>query len=332
MKPMNMKSLAELCGVSVSTVSKAFSGCRDIGEETRERIFAEARKHGCYDHYNKERFGKRVIAVIMPEREGDYYNTFLNYLEREIDARDAIMTVSVSRFSQEKCLELYTYYTEYCKADGVLVIDSATPLVNPRKVPTVAVGIGKSNEYVTWLRLKFSDGIRQAVEHLKAQGHKEIGFVGEPLTGAKLEQLRHALRQSGLPVCEEYFKVSAYRFEEAGVDAVTQWIASGEVLPTAIVAGYDHIAIGVIRALRQNGYRVPEDVAVLGMDDIRASSYPENSLSTVRTRFEELSTYMVDVLMQKIGNPHYCPKEISVTASEFIPRDSTRCLDKKDWQ
>lgn len=320
---MNMRTLAKLCGVSVSAVSKAFSGSKEISESTRQHIFAVARENGCFDLYNKNKIPKKVIAVITPETGSEYYTTLLEHLEREIEARDALMMVSVSHFSADRVRELFAYYTDYIRVDGIVLTDHGYVPTNPRKTPTVALTVKSVGEHMTPIWVHLDRGIEEAMAYLKQNGHTEVGFAGEMLTQSKMESCKRAMRHLGLPVREGYFHVSRQRFEEAGIEAVEALLATGEPLPTAIVAAYDYIAIGVIRALRQYGYRVPEDVSVIGMDDIRLASYPETSLSTVHTRFECICREAVEVLMRKIENRHWQPRNTLVVDSEFIPRASS---------
>lgn len=96
---MNLETLAKLAEVSVGTVSKAFSGSKEISEDTKERIFALAKEHGCFDKYNKNRFDKKVIAVICPELNSEYYSATVTLLNREITLRGGIMSVSTTDFS-----------------------------------------------------------------------------------------------------------------------------------------------------------------------------------------------------------------------------------------
>ena len=99
---MNLNTLAKLCGVSAATVSKAFSGSEEISEDTRNKIFEIAKQHGVYDRYNKNKYDKKVIAVICPELNSDYYNKYVTLLDKEITALGGIMTVSVSNFDADR--------------------------------------------------------------------------------------------------------------------------------------------------------------------------------------------------------------------------------------
>ncbi len=319
---MNVKALAKLAGVSPSTVSKAFSGSKEISEATRERVFAIAREQGCFDRYNKNKFQKKVIAVIIPETDSDYYNSFLSHIKAGLDGRTALMSVSVNGFSAERTQELYTYYTAYCHVDGVLLVDCFAELEDTSLVPTVAVGTFNRSANVTRVNVALQKGIDQAFAYLKENGHVEVGYAGETLTSGKLEMCKSAMRRIGLPVREQWIRVSDRRFEEAGVDAVESLLAQKKGMPTAIVAAYDYIALGVMRALRANGYRVPQDVSVIGMDDIHVSAYPENSLSTVHSDLKQACGRAVEILFKKMENKHFAPREQILIDSQFLARSS----------
>ena len=319
---MNLNTLASLAGVSVATVSKAFSGNREISPETRERIFALAREHGCFDKYNKNKFEKKVIAVICPELISDYYNALTTILDRELSARGGIMTVSVSSFDYDRERELFAYYTSYCKADGIIVVNPHGPIVNPLVFPSVAIGSKHVHENTDTIHLSIERAIEDAVRYLKELGHTDIGFAGEMLTMSKLRAFEDAMQQVGLPIHQQWIKVSEARFEQSGICAAEEWIREGQ-LPTAILTGYDYIAIGVIKTLRRHGIRVPEDVSVIGMDNIALAPYLETSLSSVCTHNELACKQAVELIMKKLGNQYYHPREEIVIPSEFIPRGST---------
>lgn len=319
---MNLNTLAKLAGVSVATVSKAFSGREEISAETRDRIFAIARAHGCFDKYNKNKFDKKVIAVICPELNSDYYNAYITLLNKEIERQGGLMTVSVTNFSVEKTQELFAYYSSYCKADGIIAVNPNGKLDNPLLTPAVAIGSSHDHENVDTIQIDLSVAIEDAVQYLKANGHTRIGFAGETLTVGKQNYFLSAMRHAGLPVRKEWVKISTERFEKAGIDAANGFLSEAR-LPTAILASYDNIAIGLIKELREHGIRVPEDISVIGMDDIAIAPFLETSLSSIRTHTAEACRIAVELIMKKLENQYYSIRQSITIASEFIPRDSS---------
>lgn len=321
---MNLKTLAKLAGVSVGTVSKAFSGNEEISPETRERIFKLAKETGCFDKYNKNRFQKKVIAVISPELNSDFYNAFLSLLDEEISRQGGIMTVSVSNFSDDRVAELFSYYSSYCKADGILILCSPKKVKNPLLIPTVAIGAKQEScDHMDAIYLSLDGAITDAITHLKEHGHTQIGFIGETLTQAKQEKFIFAMQRENLPIRQEWIWSSDTRFEQAGTAAIEAWLTKGIPLPTAILTSYDYIAIGVIQALKKHGLRVPEDISVIGMDDIAVAPYLETSLSTIRTHTDEVCRTAVELIMKKLQNQHYSARRQITFYSEFISRDTS---------
>ncbi len=318
---MNLTALARAAGVSVATVSKAFSGSREISEETKARIFAIARKAGCFDRYNKNKFGKHVIAVICPELASEYYSAIATLLNREITAAGGVMVTSVSGFDADNEKELFEYYASYCHADGIILMHQSTKINNAVNTPAVAFSSVKMKN-IDNITLDLSGAIEDAVLHLKELGHTEIGFAGELLTGSKQEAFCSAMRRAALPVQKKWLKVSHARFEQAGVEIAAEWLREG-TLPTAVFAAYDYIAIGIIKHLQAAGVRVPEDVSVVGMDDISVAPYLSISLSSIRTHTEEACRRAVALVMKKIENKYYSVRESIVIPAEFIARESS---------
>lgn len=319
---MTLKTLAQAAGVSVATVSKAFSGSREISDETRERIFELARREGCFDKYNKNKFHKRVIAVICPELISEYYTDIIAKLTREAESYGALVAVSATAFDKVREQELFAYYSSYCKADGIILVGNESRIKNVGLVPTVSVGGAYGSSGVSSVRCSLQDAICDAVLYLKGLGHTRIGFAGEALTTSKLHMFKNAMRSAGLPLEQRYTVNSRERFERAGTDTAERWLCEGEP-PTAVIAAYDYIAIGVIKKLREAGYRVPEDISVIGMDDIKLDEYLETSLSSVHVPTDELCREAVSIIMKKLDNQHFNPRTSLTIPAELIIRAST---------
>lgn len=318
---MNLSTLAELAGVSVATVSKAFSGSGEISAATKARIFAIARDQGCFDRYNKNKFEKPVIAVICPEIRSEYYAAMLTLLDREIAAKGGVMLASISNFDEARVKELFVYYTAYCHADGVILLQGCKGLQNPFAVPCVSFAKERQKN-IDSIKIDLKGAIDAAVLHLKERGHREIGFIGESLTRGKLEMFRAAMRAAGMPLQQKWIKMRHERFADAGIYAVRDWLADG-TLPTAIVASYDYIAIGAMQALTERGIKVPEEVSVIGMDDIAVATHLQTPLSSIRTHTEEACRRAVALVFKKIENQYYREREEIVIEAEFVGRASS---------
>lgn len=326
---MTLKDIANLAGVSVGTVSKAFSGSREVGEETKNRIFEIARENGCFDRYNKNKFNKKVVAVIIPEVNSDLYYSTLLELDKEITNQGGIMLTSVSNFSEEKTAELFSYYSEYCKVDGVIIVGNIGKIKNPLYVPAVALGTYNKIKNVDTICTDSSKAIKEAIVHLRNLGHAKIGFIGEKLTSGKLASFKKNMSELGVAVNPDYIKVTSKRFEEAGMLMAEEMIFKG-TLPTAVIAAYDYIAIGFIKGLKKHGYNVPEDVSVIGYDDINISKYLETSLSSINSNYIVACKMAVDMIFQKMKNQYMMfNRETKTIEAELHIRESVS-KPKKD--
>ena len=317
---MTLRELAKLANVSVSTVSKAFSGSDEISEDTRNHIFKTAKEYGCYDKYNKNRFDKKVIAVICPEVCSDYYSNYLTVLYEELEKNNCVMTVGVDNFSDVKKCELFAYYSGYCNVDGIIVIGSDADLKNTINIPAVNIGTCHSVKNIDSVSIDFTESVLSAVKHLKDCGHEKIGFAGEKLTTAKTALFIEAVKRYGLSVKDEWILTSEHRFEKAGQEYFES-ISRLKEKPTAVFAAYDNIAIGIMKAAKRSGVKIPEELSVIGVDDIGVARYLDPPLSTVSGKTETACKIAVDIIMRKLENPYYQNGSCTISA-EFIPRDT----------
>ena len=317
---MNLSQLAKAAGVSVATVSKAFSGSDEISEATRQRVFDLARENGVFDRYNKHRFSKPIIAVICPEFVSNYYEVFVAKAEEEILRHNGLVIASATDFDATRERELFNYYAHYCRVDGIVLIDSYTPLENPKLVPTVAINVGRDH-HVDTIHLDMRAAMDAAIGCLRRQGHTRIGFAGERLTGIKQAFFIEAMKRADLPLRPEWIKISDTRFAPAGEQAAGAWLSEG-TLPTAVVAAYDDLAVGLQHALTAHGLSVPRDVSLIGMDDMSFSPYIAPPLSSINMHIEEACRKAIEILLRKRDNQFYSPREETVLVADFVPRGS----------
>ncbi len=120
---MTLSKLAQLANVSVSVVSKAFSGREDVSESMREHVFSVAREHGCFGQFYHARYDKPVIAVIIPEAISKYYIKYVEELKVRLERNNCTLLLSISNFDQKMEGELIRYYSEHGKVDALIVVN-----------------------------------------------------------------------------------------------------------------------------------------------------------------------------------------------------------------
>lgn len=294
---MNMAKLAELCGVSVSTVSKAFSKSTEISEEKREHIFKIARENGCYDKYCKGGYVGKVVAVICPEFKSGIYAEQLSIMESEIKKYGAVIIASCTNFDDDRRCELMRYFTEYAKVDGIICLDT---LCEDKRysVPVVALGEYKNVHSVV---LSMENAVYEAIGHFRENGHRNIAYLGESLTEKKKDMFIKCMQKHKLAINEDYIIDGHGRFEEAGYDAMNR-LFEEENVPTAVLCAYDNIAIGAMKSIYEHGKKIPEDISVIGFNDIKELPYLDVPLTSITSHNDDLCQVLVELLFDVMEN------------------------------
>lgn len=312
---MTMRELAKAANVSVSTVSKAFHGAKDISRETREHVFAVAKELGCYGKFYQGKYDKKVIAVICPELAGVFYSNYTELLQELIEKAGCICTISTDHFRPKVQAQLIEYYSEYLNVDGILVFDLQTKLKKGQTTPIVSLYSNKETT-ADCVGIDIKSAIVDAIELLLGYGHTKIAFLGETLTTQKAQYFQEAATE--LLQDEPQIITSAYRFEKAGEDAVTQ--LDQDI--TALICAYDNIAFGAIKALRAKGLQIPQDISVIGIDNAAMGRYSSTTLTTIDTKPDEVCMIAWELLQKKMESPYYKSQQSISVRSGLVIRDS----------
>lgn len=318
---MNQKKLAQLAGVSPATVSKAFRYSDRVSPETRERIFSLAKEHNCFEKFSKGKYPKKLIVVFSPEISSDFYNSLVTNLEKKILANGAIMSLVITGFDSTKEQEYFDYYSKDGRADAIILLDPQCMIQNPDFFPAVALFPSQKQTCDT-IHVDWSPAVNEAIGLLKKKDRKNIVFIGERLTSQKLAIFKDCMEKNLLPVLEKSLYISDLRFENAGKWAVEQMCRQPQ-MPDAIIAAYDYIAFGAMAALKQQGYRVPEDISVIGMDDVNLNRYVDIPLTTIQIHFDQLCDAALELAFKKIDNKFYFVKQDVTIHASLILRNST---------
>ncbi|MBR2498496.1 MAG: LacI family DNA-binding transcriptional regulator [Clostridia bacterium] len=320
---MNLKKLATMANVSLSTVSKAFSGSKEISESTRQKIFDIAKENGCFDKYYNYKNDKKVIAVICPEVESAYYCSMVSRLDNELNKSGAIMTLAITNFSAKKENELLDYFTCSKMVDGIIVISSSTVIKANPEIPIVAIHTKRNISEVDTLNPSFADAFYDAIKHFVDNGHEKIAFFGETHTKSHQNIFIKTIQKFNLAVNPDWIFEEKERFESAGYSAM-QKIYAMENRPTAIFCAYDNIALGAIQSIRTHGQNVPEHFSIIGINDIPFASHYNISLTTIKANSSTLCDMAVDLIMKKLKNKFFTLRQRISLRSELVIRNSVR--------
>lgn len=294
------EEVARLAGVSRATVSRTLNGSARVSDEARGRVLAAIATLGYEPDVIAQslvRQRSRVIAVsLFPEGEElplshlsqtshYFYLGVLENIEREAIA--AGYDLLLPSHPRGKSAENYIRSLQTRRVAGVIMLHATEARIQAlirTALPAVFVDRASQGSHATYVKSDNIDGTRQATEHLLALGHRRIALLAGLTTDlAGLERLlgyQQALAQAGITPDSGLVRQSGWNVDEAYESARTLLAARRDF--TAIVAGSDFMAIGILRALTEQGLSVPEDVSLIGFDDIDFCQYTVPSLTTVR--------------------------------------------------
>lgn len=322
--------VAREAGVSIATVSRVLQGSRKVLPETKERINEAIRKLNYTPNRLAQQFRNQEtknILVIVPEIGNTFYSEILAGV-KSVALKSGYSVLMVDSNSDPGAEEHFYGMLEQKQVDGLIAFSTALPSSQLQsyaaKYPVV-IGC----RYVTCDTLPnvTIDNIKASCDitnYILSLGHRELCCLAGPADAhvyrARLEGFRQAVKMREIDVPGNHI-VSCEASIQGGYDTVTKLLNSGEQF-TAIVASGDTMAVGAIRALNDMGYRVPNDVAVVGFDDIELSRIFSPSLTTVRQPQYQIGTRATEILLDLIaGKPLLSYR--TVLDYELIIRESS---------
>ena len=322
---MTLQKVARLAGVSVSTASKALTNSKEVSAETKLLVQNAAEKLGYFNENKRRKLENRktdcpTVGIICPEIISVYYSETVTRLCRKISERGGRASVFISEFDNACQSDILRRCVAENSIDGVISLDSGEENISsPSFLPTVYLcrAVGQNcvfNDY--------EKGISDAVFYLKERGHTALAFAGEPLTRSKQLCFEKALTVHSLACPPEFLFCEAGRFELSGKRAAEKILRLSE-RPTAVLCAYDEIAYGLISTLRGAGIRIPEDISVIGINDIPTSKYLDTPLTTLRHDDELLCEEALTLLFRQRKEPKSQTEPIAVPiACTLIERNT----------
>lgn len=328
---MTYQKIAQKANVSLSTVSKALSGSKEVSEDLREKIVRIAIDGGYFVNKSKRKIeyadkSAISVAIVCPEIVSVTYAEEITALKKEIEKCGAIASVYVYDFDAEKLSRILESITVGNRADGVILypVDGFSLPSNPLPV----IGISSASPLFDTVSCNVDEYFLKTVRYLKGLGHETLAFVGERYTTEKEHAYRRALERLGLRYDENNVYIENERFEKIGYAAAEKMLKK-PTLPTAVICAYDEIALALIHCLTEHGIRIPEDVSVTGINDVPSAAYASVPLTTVHVYQNEKAEIAVKMLYDKIFGKSKSVKHV-VVQNELIIRNSTAAPRKNN--
>ena len=329
---ITLKSVAELVGLTASTVSAVLnnsSASRSVPEHTKKRILEAARALDYRPNFFARSLRARrtyMVGVILQEIGDAYGSVIISGIERYLRARN-IFFLTVAHRHDKKLLESYSTVLRERGVEGFITVD--TMLAEASSLPTVAVAGHRQIKGVTNIVLDHRLAASLALKHLVELGHEKIAFMKGPALSADTVERWNSICEAaaGLGVRMRPELI----VELTGVDPTPslgypfakQLLARKQDF-SALFAYNDISAIGSICAFHEAGLRVPEDVSVVGFDDIQTAAYVTPPLTTVRQPLLKMGELAARTLLDQIeGRTDYVP-EIMIEPELVVRRSTDR--------
>ena len=329
---LSLKELAAHLGLSSATVSLVINrspGAKSIPAATQERVRKAARELNYRPNLMARSLRQKrsfTIGVVVPEVSEGYAALVLSGIEDHL-LQEGYFYFVVSHRHRADLIEEYPALLQQRAVEGIILVD--TPLQERCSIPAVAISGHHDVPGVTNIVLDHDLAAQLALEHLQKCGHTRIALIkGQDFssdTEIRWRALHTVAKQLGITIHEKLtVQLDGDSPSPAVGYGVTRKLLERREPFTALFAFNDISAIGAIQALRESGKRVPEDVSVIGFDDIQSAAFQNPSLTTVRQPLRQMGVIAAETLLERINTPRKDgqPKEI-VVKPELVVRGST---------
>jgi LacI family transcriptional regulator len=340
---VSIRDVAQRAGVSIATVSRTVNHISTVDPELALRVWKAIDEVGYLPNTQARALvsgRSRMLGLIVSEITNPFFPELVQEFDNLAVAQGYEVLIGSTNYEPERTKSLIRRMLQR-NVDGVAVMtfgieeDLVQKLVE-REFPLVFVDAGPALPNIRVLKVAYGEGIRQGVQHLAALGHRRIAFISGPLrlrsAVARRDAFLKSMAELGLTVPPEHLIEGSHTME-GGITAMETLIALDE-LPTSVMCSNDMTAIGVLHALYRTTLKVPDDISVVGFDDIHLSQFMLPPLTTVQMSCKDLATAAVEALRAGIERDHplaaktewRIPTRLVVRQSTAFPRGTLPAL------
>lgn len=321
-KKISMQDIADIVGVSKMTVSKCFQDNVDISEEMKKKVIDVAKEIGYV--YTKKT--KTHIMVLVPptflDSDEEFYSGLFKRLNEGSTIRNMVLTLIVVKSTDEQ--EIINHHN-FEGIDGIIILGQLprnfVEQIVTLKIPTICVDFIYRNINLDTITSNNFNASYNLTSYLIDHGHKEIGFVGKLNSTVSINDrylgYYKALMENDLKLNEEYIIEDRNDFGEV------KDIILPKKLPTAFVCNNDHVAYLLIEKLKSMNIFVPDDISVVGFDDVIYSIISNPKITTARVKRKYMAELALDLIERRIKSKNAEIRNITVEC-KLIERESVK--------
>lgn len=323
MKP-TMQDVADLAQVSRATVSRVLADSANVSQDKRAIVLAAVQKLG-YKPHKKFRNQHRLFICISPTQKTDpFSHDIIKGIKTGIHtfrAKHDIEFLGEEQASADQRLPA-SILDPLGQADGLVILGilpltEQQLLLHDRKIPAVIIhGVG-SSEVFSYIGIDERRAMLEIVSELAQLGHKRIGYIHGPEDcldhQERLRAFKLGLLSSRLPVDSSLVVFSSDWDQESGYKAASALLTTAA--PSAIITANDQLALGVYRAAEELGWKIPEELSVVGFGDLACAQHAQPPLSTISVPLESIGKWAVALVCANIADSDFSPVRLTVPAS-----------------
>lgn len=309
----SLKDVAQKAGVSLSTASRALSNRPGLAAETYTHVQEIAAQLNYKPNPSARLLaGKhsKIIGIIAPELTSPYFSALIHEIEPLIQKRGYFLLIMNTEFDRQKELDALQTFCSF-HVDGVFlptlanmdVLDTYIKTLSANHIAYVGLEALLHSDNYNYIKIDDTFGMSMAISHFLKKGQKRVCFLSDYLCDTLRANLyKEALTRNGLQLSDNPIFSHPSKRHEIGGYEIMKTVLNHPNHPHAILAAYDDIAIGAIRAIEEAGFSVPGDYLIIGNDNIRSAPFLHKTLSTLSPPIKKMAEIGVKVLLDQIEN------------------------------
>ncbi|MCC7235076.1 MAG: LacI family DNA-binding transcriptional regulator [Bryobacterales bacterium] len=325
---VSIKDVAARAGVSTATVSHVLNQTRNTKPATRQRVLEAVAELGYSQNLSARNLAvgrSSLLGLILSDIRNPFFPEITSAFQDQALLHHMEALVLNTNYDTQRTLDSVKRLVGL-QVPGVAVVTSQvdpsiSAMLQERKIAAVYLDLGRVDRYISNITVQYEQGIAEALEHLASLGHRRIGFLGGPAhlpsSGRRKQAFLDSARQLGIEPCGP---VTSDFTVKGGYYACSKLLSSSR--PTAIVGGNDLTAIGALHCAFDRGLRVPDELSVVGFDDITFAEYTQPALTTVLIPRLDIGRTAFQALWHMISSGDSEGREYPV-ATRLIVRQST---------